>query len=98
MLASPVGLAGTTEPVEDCAPQPLPAASSHVEASTEVLITTQQVRLSTAAAVGVRRQSAGGGLVGIARRMFATPTRPPRPVKRYGYLENAAMARAMERL
>jgi hypothetical protein len=58
MLASPVGLAGTTEPVEDCAPQPLPAASSHVEASTEVLITTQQVRLSTAAAVGVRRQSA----------------------------------------
>ena|ERR1700722_12581184 len=103
MLASPVALAGTTESIEDSAPQSLPAASAHVDASNEVLITTQQVLLSTAAAVGVPRESAGGGLVGIVRRMFATSTKAPRPraqhlVKRYGYIENAAMARAMERL
>lgn len=94
MLVSPAVLANTTEPVQQPVEQP------------EVLITPQQVLFSTAAAAGVQREHAGGRLVAIVRRMFATSTkepRPPRPkpryqAKRYAYIENAAMARAMERL
>jgi hypothetical protein len=71
--------------------------------STEVLITTQEVVFSTAAAVGVRRESIGTRLVATVRQMFATPTDAPRPrprdyPKRYGFLENALMAREMQRL
>jgi hypothetical protein len=101
MLVSTTALAGTTEPVDEPTTQP---ASAAVEApSTEVLITTQQVLFSTAAVVGAPRESTGGRLVAVLRRMFATSTEPPRPrsgyyPKRYGYIENAAMARAMDRL
>jgi hypothetical protein len=56
-----------------------------VEASsTEVLISTQQVVFGTAAALGGRRENAG-------------PPRRHYP-KHYGFLENALMAREMERL
>ena len=104
MLVSPAGLANTTEPVDQPTPQSLPAAHPQVDASsTEVLITTQQVLFSTAAAAGVHRESTGSRLVAVVRRMFATSTEAPRPrsqyyAKRYAYIENAAMARAMERL
>ena len=103
MLVSPAALADTTEPVDEPAPQPLPAAPSPAgAASAEVLITPQQVRFSTAAAAGVRRENTGGGIVSAARRMFAT-SKAPRPrsqyyPKRYAFIENAAMARAMARL
>ena len=70
----------TTEPVDDSAPQPLPAAHSPADARpTEVLITTQQVLFSTAAAAGVRRENTGGGLFGIVRRIFATSTKDTTP-------------------
>ncbi|BBZ38295.1 hypothetical protein [Mycobacterium conspicuum] len=90
MSVSPAVLANTAEPAEQPA----------------VVITPQQVLLGTAAAAGVRRAHPGGRLVAAVRRMFATSTassRAPRPrpryqPKRYAYLENAAMARAMERL
>ena len=104
MFLSPAAPAGTTDPVNEPAPQPLPTAPSPVDAaSTEVLIPTQQVLFSTAAAAGVRRENAGSRLVGIVRRMFATSTEAARPrsqyyARRYAYIENAAMARAMERL
>ena len=104
MLVSPAALADTTEHTDEPAPQPLPAAHSPADAaSAEVLITSQQVLFSTAAAAGVRRENTGGGLFAAARRMFATSTRTPRPrsqhyPQRYAYLENAAMARAMDRL
>ena len=104
MLVSPAALADTTEPVDEPAPQPLPAAPSPADAaSAEVLITPQQVLFSTAAAVGVSRDSSGGRRVAVVRRMFATSTKAARPrsqyyAKRYAYIENAAMARAMERL
>ena len=104
MLVSPAGLASTTEPVDQPTHQSLPAAPSPVDASsTEVLITTEQVLFSTAAAAGVHRENTGGRLVAVVRRMFATSTQAPRPrsqyyAKRYAYIENAAMARAMERL
>ena len=103
MLVSPAALADTTEHADEPAPQPLPAAPSPADAaSAEVLITPQQVLFSTAAAAGVRRENTGG-LFAAARRMFATSTRTPRPrsqhhPQRYAYLENAAMARAMDRL
>ncbi len=92
MLVSPAALADTARIVE-------PATDDG--SSTEVLITPQQVLLSTAAAAGVR-QGAGARLIAAVKHMFAA-SEPPRPrsqhyVKRYGYLENAAMARAMERL
>jgi hypothetical protein len=108
MLVSPAALADTTEPLDEPrkpAPQPLPAAPSPADAaaSGEVLITAQQVRFSTAAAAGVPREHTGSRFVAVARRMFATSTKAPRPrsqyhAKRYAYIENAAMARAMERL
>ncbi|OBK44299.1 hypothetical protein A5655_14455 [Mycobacterium sp. 1081908.1] len=80
MLVSPAGLDSTTDPADERISQP-PA----VEVSpAEVLISTQQVVFSTAAALGARRDSAG-------------PPRRHYP-KRYGFLENALMAREMERL
>ena len=90
MLVSPAAVADTAEPV----------------AQPEVLITPQQVLFSTAAAAGVHREHTGARIVAVVRRMFAAPARAPRPSrerpryqpKRYAYIENAAMARAMERL
>jgi hypothetical protein len=103
MLVSPAALADTTEALDESresAPQQSPAAPSPATAAAAgaVLITPQQVLFSTAAAAGGRREHTGGRLAGIARRMFAPSPREPRYVKRYGYIENAAMARAMERL
>jgi hypothetical protein len=103
MLLSATGLPTTTDPVDEFTPQPPSAAPSVEVSSTEVLITTQQVAFSTAAAVGVRRESIGARLATSMRRAFATSadTSRPRPQsypKRYSYLENALMAREMERL
>jgi hypothetical protein len=103
MLASPTGLASTTHPVDESMPQSPPAAPSVEVSCTEVLITTQQVVFSTAAAVGIRRENIGGRLVATMRRMFATSTdtshpRPEYCPRRYEFLEHALMAREMERL
>jgi hypothetical protein len=103
MLLSATGLPSTTDPVDEAMPQP-PSAAPSVEVSpTEVLITTQQVAFSTAAAEGVRPESTGARLVASVRRVFATSAdashpRPQHYPKRYGFLENALMAREMERL
>jgi len=103
MSLSPTGLTSTTDPVDEPerqAPSPAPSAEA---SSTEFLITTQQVVFSTAAAVGVHRDNVGARIVAIMWRMFATSTDAshPRPhyyPKRYGFLEDAAMAREMDRL
>ena len=101
MLLPATGLPTTTDPVAESAPQP-PSAAPDVEvSSTEVLITTQQVALGTAAAVGVPRESIGARFVASIRRAFTTRADRPRPQpypKRYSYLENALMAREMDRL
>lgn len=73
------------------------------EQSTEVLISTQQVLLGTAAVVGARPRKSGGRLVAAIRHMFATSTHESRPRSRhypreYGYIQDARMAREMERL
>jgi hypothetical protein len=103
MLVSPTGLPSTLDPVNEPMPQPPSAAPSVEVSSTEVLITSQQVAFSTAAAVGIRRENIGVRLVASMRRMFATSTdashpRPRYEPKRYEFLENALMAREMERL
>jgi hypothetical protein len=103
MLVSPTGLTSTTDPVDEPksqAPSPAPSVEA---SSTEVLITAQQVLFSTAAAVGVHRDHVGARIVAIMRRMFATSTDASRPRRqhyptRYSFLEDAAMAREMDRL
>ena len=103
MSDSPTGLATTTDPVDEPSSQPPSAAPSVEVSSTEVLITTQEVAFSTAAAVGMQRENIVRRFVAIMRRVFAVSTDAsrPRPLyepKRYAYLENALMAREMERL
>jgi hypothetical protein len=82
-------------------------ASTAVAASAPVLITMQEVALSTAAAMPVlpttRRRWAGAGVLASMRKMFLTSTpdtRAPRRdyPRRYGFLEQASMSREMDRL
>jgi hypothetical protein len=103
MLNSPTRLASTTDLVDEPISQPQSDAPSIETPSTEVLITTQEVAFSTAAAVGVQRENIVRRFVAIMRRVFATSTDASRPrpryePRRYAYLENALMAREMERL
>jgi hypothetical protein len=61
------------------------------------------VAFSTAAAAGVRRESIGARFAASMRRAFASSPDASRPrqqryAKHYAYLENALMAREMERL
>ena len=107
MAVSATGLPNTVDPVVEPTPQPhtsaAPTAPTPEASSTEVLISTQEVLFSTAAAVGVRRASIGDRFAAIMRRMFATSTDAARPrptyePRRYGFLENALMAREMDRL
>jgi hypothetical protein len=76
-----------------------------VELRTPTLITEQQVRFSTAAALlaPTRQRKRGAGVFAAIRRMFVAPSEAPRPkrryvARRYTYLENALMAREMHRL
>jgi hypothetical protein len=99
MLVSTTGLASTTDPVHERVNDPPSAEVS----SAEVLISTQQVVFSTAAALGARRESIGARFVAIMRRMIMTSTDESRPQRghhpaHYRYIENARMAREMERL
>lgn len=106
MLASPTRLTRTTEPVEKTKPQTPPAAPPVEAPPTRVLITTQQVAFSTAAALRPHRENVGARLVATVRRMFAasaasTDASHPRSQfcpRRYQFLENALMAREMDRL
>jgi hypothetical protein len=98
MLVSSTEPTGTTDVVD----QPLRQPSSAQGPSTEVLITTQQVVFGTAAAAGARRENKGGRLAALMRRMLATTdgSRPRREhfTRHYGFLEDALLAREMERL
>ncbi|MCW2662111.1 MAG: hypothetical protein JWP83_3263 [Mycobacterium sp.] len=99
MSVSATGLAGTADPVEE----PISQAPSVEASSTEVLISTQQVVFGTAATAGVRRESIGARFVAIMRRMVMTSTDEASPQRRhhpkhYAFLEQALMAREMDRL
>ncbi len=74
-----------------------------------VLISEHEVALATAAALRTRPSArrrwveATSGLWAAVRRSLSAPAHDERPVRRaypkhYAFLENAAMARAMERL
>lgn len=74
-----------------------------VELRTPALITEQQVRFSTAAALSAptRQRTRNARVVAAMRRMFASEA--PRPerrhhARRYSFLENALMGREMDRL
>jgi len=76
-----------------------------VELRTPTLITEQQVRFSTAAALSAptRQRTRNARLVAAMRRMFAVSSESPRPerrhhARRYSFLENALMGREMDRL
>jgi len=100
MLSPATGLASTADPVH----QPVNRSPSAEASSNEVLISTQQVVFSTAAALGTRRESIGGRFAAFVRRMFATPAEVSAARARghhathYAFLEQALMAREMERL
>jgi hypothetical protein len=103
MLFSTAGLAKTTDLVDEPTARPPSAAPPAEVSPNEALITTQEVLFSTAAAAGVHRENIGGRLVAIMRRMVATSTDASRPRPRYAprhrrYLEDARMAREMDRL
>jgi hypothetical protein len=102
MLATSTGLNRTPDAVNESIPQPPAAAPSVEAASAEVLISTQQVLIGTAAAQGTRHAHIGlaGRIAAAVRRMAAEANQPrlPHYPRQYGYIENARMAREMERL
>jgi len=69
-----------------------------VDTRPTVLITEQEVKLLTAAAIAPAKQGLFSRWIAANRAARAArPARPPRAVH-YEFLEHAAMARAMERL
>jgi len=81
-------------------------SSSQTSTETQTLITEQQVLFSTAAAVALPPAKTRGWL-GTAHAVasavgswFASAAQPPKPVypKRHVWLENALIAREMDRL
>jgi hypothetical protein len=75
--------------------------TQHRASNTTVLITEAQVALGTAAATGVRRKERRW--VALLSRIFVAAARQSRPkrrrsIPRMAYLENALLAREMERL
>jgi hypothetical protein len=92
------------------APDEVPDAVAAVEPITEevtqapVLITAQEVVFSTAAAVRERPATTRHGLIAVLRGIFvnsqANAEKPRRhyPPRRDSFLENARMAREMQRL
>jgi hypothetical protein len=93
----------TIAPVDAQVTRPHSTAPAAAEAPTEVLITTQQVVFSTAAARGVHPDRTGSRFGAMVRRFFATDTHESLPrqryqARRYGFLENSVMSRAMDRL
>lgn len=87
----------------------LDEAAERLVPSEPVLITEHEVTLGTAVALRTRPatrrrwREATQGLLSAAQRVFVSAAPAERPTrrhypKRYAYLENACMARAMERL
>lgn len=97
MLVTPTGLraAPETQPI----PQPSSTAPSVEAAPAEVLISAQQVLFGTAAVQATRRAPLGGRIASALRRMAADANRPRHPyLRHYVYIEDARMAREMDRL
>ncbi|WP_156750133.1 hypothetical protein [Mycobacterium sp. E2479] len=95
MLVTPTGLRTAPDTVNEPTGQP----ASVEAASAEVLISTQQVLFGTAVVQETRRAPLGSRIAAALRQMVADANRPRHPyVRHYAYLENARMAREMDRL
>jgi hypothetical protein len=95
--------ATTADAIEEPKVRTPSAAPPDAAASTEVLITEQEVLLSTAAALPVRRKSLGRRFAASIGRIFAAPTPVSQPKRRdyprrYEFLERSLMGREMDRL
>ena len=98
MLVTPTGLRTSPPTVNEPIPQP-PSAASVNAASAEVLISTQQVLFGTAVVQETRRVPLGSRIAAALRHMVADANRPRHPyLRHYAYLEDARMAREMDRL
>jgi hypothetical protein len=100
-------MATTYRPELEDSRETSPVASATSSTETQTLITEQQVRFSTAAAVALppaktRRWSDTVHAVGTAlRTMFTASEKPPARQhypKRHVWLDNALMSREMDRL
>ncbi|ORA16579.1 hypothetical protein [Mycobacterium arosiense] len=98
MPVTPTGL--RTAPDSQPTAQPSSATPTAAAARAEVLITTQQVLFGAAVAQGTRRAPLVSRIGAVLRRMAADANTPrrPHPPKYYGYIEEARMAREMDRL
>lgn len=97
MLVTPTGL--RTAPDIQPIAQPSSAAPSAEAAPAQVLISTQQVLFGTAVQ-GTRRAPLAGRIAAALRRMAADANQPRHPhyPMRCAYIEDARMAREMDRL
>ena len=84
--------------------QSAPAPSVEKSTDTAALITEQQVLFGSAAALApapARHRNVAHELASTVRAMFARPEKSHAPrhyPQRFGYLEQSAMSRAMDRL
>ena len=84
--------------------QSAPAPSVEKSTDTAALITEQQVLFGSAAALApapARHRNVAHELASTVRAMFARPEKSHAPKhypQRFGYLEQSAMSRAMDRL
>jgi hypothetical protein len=103
MVNTRTASAGTADPPHVPTPRPTSPAPADEAASTEVLITEQEVLFGTAAAVPARRQSIIRRFVASVKRVFTVSADAERPKRgdyprRYQFLERALMGREMDRL
>ncbi|MGV0049492.1 hypothetical protein ACRU43_09710 [Mycobacterium colombiense] len=96
MLVTPTGLQTAPGTLSGPTAQPSPVAA----APAEVLISTQQVLFGTAAVQATRRAPLAGRIATALRRMVADANHPRHPhyPAHCAYIEDARMAREMDRL
>lgn len=100
MLVTPTGLPTAPDTVNRPIAQPSPAAPAVEAAPAEVLISTQQVLFGTAAVQGTHRAALASRIAAALRRMAPDADEPRHPhyPARIAYIEDARMAREMDRL
>jgi hypothetical protein len=103
MVNSTKASASTADAPHVPIPRPISPAPTDKAASTQVLITEQEVLFGTAVAVPARRESIVHRFFASVRRAAAVSPDASRPKRgdyprRYEFLERALMAREMDRL
>jgi hypothetical protein len=99
MLVTPTGLRTAPDAVNEPITQPSSAAPSVEAAPAEILISTQQMLFDTAVVQRPRRAPLGGRIAAALRHVVTEANRPRHPyLRHYAYIEDARMAREMDRL